>query len=99
MGLSSLRAAQSFSTAARLYLSIPMDLPSTKSSKQKFLTVWWGSASPSYSPPQPPFSHFLEWGSATPSASPPPQPSIFPIIFFLSTTLLTGMTGISLHIK
>jgi hypothetical protein len=36
-------------------------------------------------------------GSATPCASPPPQPSIFPIILFLSTTLLTGMTGVSLN--
>jgi hypothetical protein len=34
-------------------------------------------------------------GSATPCASPPPWPSIFPIILFVSTTLLTGMTGIS----
>jgi hypothetical protein len=39
------------------------------------------------------------FGSATPCASPPPRPSIFPIILFLSTTLATGMTGISLHMQ
>jgi hypothetical protein len=39
------------------------------------------------------------FGSATPCASPPPRPSIIPIILFLSTTLLTRMTGISLHMQ
>jgi hypothetical protein len=34
-----------------------------------------------------------------PCASPPPRPSIFVIILFGSTTLLTGMTGISLHLQ
>jgi hypothetical protein len=34
-----------------------------------------------------------------PCGSPPPQPSIFPIIPFGSTTLLTRMTGISLHMQ
>jgi hypothetical protein len=38
-------------------------------------------------------------GSATSCASPPPRLSIFPIILFLSTTLLTGMTNISLHVQ
>jgi hypothetical protein len=42
---------------------------------------------------------FLFFGSATPCASPPPWPSLFPIILFLSTTLLTGMTCISLHMQ
>jgi hypothetical protein len=40
------------------------------------------------------------WGgvSAAPCASPPPpRLSIFQIILFLLTTLLTGMTGITLH--
>jgi hypothetical protein len=37
--------------------------------------------------------------SATPCASPPPQSSIFPIILFFSTTLLNGLTGISLHMQ
>jgi hypothetical protein len=42
---------------------------------------------------------FLGGGvSATPCAS-PPRPSIFWIILFLSTTLSTGMTGISLHMQ
>jgi hypothetical protein len=36
-------------------------------------------------------------GSATPCASPLPWPSSFLIILFLSTTLLTRMTSISLH--
>jgi hypothetical protein len=35
----------------------------------------------------------------TPCASPPPLPSIVWIVFFLSTTLSTGMTGISLHMQ
>jgi hypothetical protein len=35
--------------------------------------------------------------SAAPCASPPPWPSLFQIILFLSTTLLTEMTVISLH--
>jgi hypothetical protein len=45
---------------------------------------------------------FFFWGgggSATPCAFPPPQPSIFSNYSFWSTTLLTGMTGISLHIQ
>jgi hypothetical protein len=36
---------------------------------------------------------------ATPCASPPLQPTIFLIILFLSTTLLIGMAGISLHMQ
>jgi hypothetical protein len=40
---------------------------------------------------------FLE-GSATPCAS-PLWPSIFRIILYLSTTLLTGITSISLHMQ
>jgi hypothetical protein len=43
--------------------------------------------------------YFFFWGggeSVTPCVFPPPQPP-FPIIIFLSTTLLTGMAGISLH--
>jgi hypothetical protein len=39
------------------------------------------------------------WGSVTHCAFPPPWPSIFPIILFLSTTLLTGMTGSSLNMQ
>jgi hypothetical protein len=36
----------------------------------------------------------------TPCASPPPGPSIFVGLFFLgSTTLLTGMTGLSLQMQ
>jgi hypothetical protein len=35
----------------------------------------------------------------TPCASPPPRHSIFPIILFMSTILLTGMTGISLYMQ
>jgi hypothetical protein len=42
---------------------------------------------------------FWVGGSATPCASPPPWPSIFPIILFGSTTLLTKMTGNSLHMQ
>jgi hypothetical protein len=38
-------------------------------------------------------------GSATPCASPPPRPYVFLIILFGSTTLLTGMTGIFLHMQ
>jgi hypothetical protein len=39
-------------------------------------------------------------GSATPCASPPQLPSIFfQLFFFGSTTLLTGMTSISLHMQ
>jgi hypothetical protein len=40
-------------------------------------------------------------GSATPRASPPTYLALnfFPIILFLSTTLSTGMTGISLHMQ
>jgi hypothetical protein len=38
-------------------------------------------------------------GSATTCASPPPWPSIFSIIHFGSTALLTRMTGISLHMQ
>jgi hypothetical protein len=41
----------------------------------------------------------LGGGSAIPCASPPTQPYIFPIIHFGYTTLLTGMTGISLHLQ
>jgi hypothetical protein len=37
--------------------------------------------------------------TATPCASPHPRPSIFLIFFFVSTTLLTGMTGNSLHMQ
>jgi hypothetical protein len=37
--------------------------------------------------------------SPTPCASPPPRPSIFPIILFGSTTLLTRMTDNSLHMQ
>jgi hypothetical protein len=40
----------------------------------------------------------LFW-SATPCASPPPWPTIFLIIIFLSATLLTRMTGISIHVQ
>jgi hypothetical protein len=44
--------------------------------------------------------HYLFFGgSATPFASPPPGPSIFSIYSFGSTTLLTGMTSISLHMQ
>jgi hypothetical protein len=40
------------------------------------------------------------FGSATPCASPPsPRPSIFSDYSFWSTTFLTGMTGISLHMQ
>jgi hypothetical protein len=39
-------------------------------------------------------------GSATPCASLTPRPSsFFPLFFFLSTTLSTRMTGISLHMQ
>jgi hypothetical protein len=38
-------------------------------------------------------------GSATPCAFPPPRPSIFSDYSFRSTALLTGMTGISLHMQ
>jgi hypothetical protein len=39
-------------------------------------------------------------GSATPCASPPPWPSIFSeYSFCVSTTLLTAMTGMSLHMQ
>jgi hypothetical protein len=38
-------------------------------------------------------------GSATPCAFPPPWPSIFSDYSFRSTALLTGMTGISLHMQ
>jgi hypothetical protein len=44
--------------------------------------------------------NFFFWGGGgqwPPCGSPPPRPSIFPIIVFLSATLLTGMTGISLN--
>jgi hypothetical protein len=41
----------------------------------------------------------LGGGAATPCASPPPRPSIFPIILFLSPTLFTAMTSISLHMR
>jgi hypothetical protein len=37
--------------------------------------------------------------SATPCAFPPPQPSNFSNYSFWSTTLLTGMTGIFLHMQ
>jgi hypothetical protein len=37
--------------------------------------------------------------SESPFAYPPPWPSIFPIIHFGSTTLFTGMTGISLNMQ
>jgi hypothetical protein len=37
--------------------------------------------------------------SATLWDSPPPRPCIFWIILFWSTTMLTGMTGISLHMQ
>jgi hypothetical protein len=37
--------------------------------------------------------------SETPCASPPPRLSILPIINFLSSNLLTGMTGISLTVQ
>jgi hypothetical protein len=38
----------------------------------------------------------LTQNAITPSASPPPQPPVLQIIIFSSTTLFTGMTGISL---
>jgi hypothetical protein len=41
----------------------------------------------------------LFFGSATHCASPPPQPSNFSNYSFWSTTLLTRMTGISLHMQ
>jgi hypothetical protein len=44
------------------------------------------------------FQLFVFW-SVTPCAFPPPQPSIFSDYSFRSTALLTGMTGISLHIQ
>jgi hypothetical protein len=42
---------------------------------------------------------FLFFGSATPCAFPPPWPYIFSDYSFWSTALLTGMTGISLHMQ
>jgi hypothetical protein len=39
------------------------------------------------------------FGSEAPCASPLPRPSIFSDYSFRSTTLLTGMTGISLHMQ
>jgi hypothetical protein len=39
------------------------------------------------------------WGPATPCAFPPPRPSIFSDYSFWSNALLTGMTGISLHMR
>jgi hypothetical protein len=38
------------------------------------------------------FCFYFGGGSTAPCASPPPRPSIFPIIIFLSTAMLTGMT-------
>jgi hypothetical protein len=45
-------------------------------------------------------SHWIHtfWGQR-PLVPPPPRPSIFLIILFESTTLLTRMTGISLHMQ
>jgi hypothetical protein len=44
-------------------------------------------------------SQSAPWGSATLCDSPPPWHNIFSIILFLSTTLLTRMIGISLHVQ
>jgi hypothetical protein len=46
------------------------------------------------------FLKVIFWGSVTSCASPPPRPSIFSdYSCFGSTTLLTGMTGNSLHMQ
>jgi hypothetical protein len=41
----------------------------------------------------------LFFGQQQPCAFPPPRPSIFSDCSFWSTALLTGMTGISLHMQ
>jgi hypothetical protein len=57
---------------------------------------WTRPPSQSTSPSNKKFSCRQFFGPAT---SPPPQPSIFLMILFLSTTLSTEMTGISLHMQ
>jgi hypothetical protein len=39
------------------------------------------------------------YGAASPGASPSTRPSTFMIILFLPTMLLTGISGISLHVQ